>query len=193
MIVQIVQIALGIVLAVLILAFLPELIALGIAGLLVASGLVVLVGFVIWFPNAFVFGVPLVVNLFAIWNAYRNAKKHDKKDAQDLQQGQGKSETGLTWLETVSDAERKKQAFSGWLILVGLPLLLISVGLQMDWPKLVVPASLLLLPVGIYLSLYGSLRRMNRCYATRKSKVLFRTANVATSEAIKEGSQRGWT
>ena len=190
---MIIQIALGIVLAVLILVFLPELIAFGIAGLLVVTGLVVVVGFGIWFPNTFVFGVPLAVNLFAFWNAYRNAKKHDEKDAQDLQQGQGKSATGLTWLEPVSDAERKKHALSGWLILVGLPSLLILVGLQMDWPKLVVPASLLLLPVGIYFSLYGNLRRINRCYATRKSKVLFRTADVTTPEATKEGLQRGWS
>ena len=190
---MIIQIALGIVLAVLILAFLPKIIALGIAGLVVVTGLAILVGFAIWFPNTFVLGVPLAVNLFAVWNAYRNAKRDDEKDVQDLQQGQGKSATGLTWLEPVSDAERKKHAVSGWLIFAGLPLLLILVGLQMDWPKLVVPASLLLLPVGIYFSLYCNLRRINRCYATRKSKVLFRTADVTTSEAIQEGLGRGWS
>ncbi len=190
---MIIQIALGIVLAVLILAFLPKIIAFGIASLVVVTGLVVLVGFGIWFPNTFVFGVPLAVNLFAFCYAYKNAKKHDERDAQDLQQGQGKSVTGLTWLEAVSDAERKKHALSSWLILVGLPLLLILVGLKMDWPKLVVPASVLLLPVGIYCSLYGNLRRMNRCYVTRKEKVLFCTANVITAEAIKEGVQRGWS
>lgn len=105
---MIIEIALGIVLAVVIVAFLPVIIAFGIAGLVMVTGLAILVGFIMWFPNAFVFGVPLVVNLFAVWNAYRNAKKHDEKDAQVLQQGQGKSATGLTWLEPVSDAERKK-------------------------------------------------------------------------------------
>ncbi len=190
---MIIQIALGIVLAVLILAFLPQIIALGIAGIGMVTGIAVVVGFAIWFPNTFIFGMPIAVNLFAIWNAYKNAKKHDEKDTHEFNQGQGKSVTGLTWLEPIPDVDRKKHAVGGWLILAGLPVLLLLAGLLMDWPKLVVPASCILLPVGIYFSLYWNLRRMNRCHATIKGKVLFRTTDVTTPEAIQEGLQRGWS
>ena len=54
---MIIQIALGIVLAVLILKFLPQIIALGIAGLAAVAVLALVVGLVVWLPNAFAFVV----------------------------------------------------------------------------------------------------------------------------------------
>ena len=189
---MIIQIALGIVLAVLILGFLPELIALGLAGLAAVAVLVVVVGLAVWLPNTFVFGVGTAVIACAVWEAIKDAKKHNEKDAQDLQLGQGKSATGLTWIEPVLKPDRNRQASKALIFGGGFSVLCFIGAHFLGWGLLLGPG-LIVLPLAIYFSLYAKQRQTNRCYATTPKTVLFRAASVPTAEAMAEGRQRGWT
>ena len=188
---MIIQIALGIVLAVLILAFLPELVALGIAGVAAVVTLVAIVGFLVWLPKAFGFAIGTALFSYVVWIAIRHSKKHNEKDAQDLQLDQGKSATGLTWIESASNAERNKHAFQVLFFGGGFAILCFVFAHRLGWGPLW-GLGFIILPFSIYLSLYTKRRLTNRCYATTPRKVLFRTRNVPTSEALEEGRGRGW-
>lgn len=189
---MIIQIALGIVLAVLILKFLPQIIALGIAGLAAVAVLALVVGLVVWLPNAFAFVAGTAVISYTVWIAFQHSKKHNEKDAQDLQLGQGKSATGLTWIEPVSKAERNKQAYQCLFYGGGFSVLCFFGAHLLGWGPLW-GFGFIVLPLAIYLALYAKQRLTNRCYATTSKKVLLRTANVPTPEAVEDGRQRGWT
>ncbi len=189
---MIIQIALGIVLAVLILAFLPQIIALGVAALAAAVGLAVLVAVVVWLPNAFAFAFVAGVLGYAAWLAIQHSKKHNEKDAQDLQFEQGRSATGLTWLEEVPKTERNKRAIQVLVFGGGFSVLCFIGAHQLGWGPLW-GIGFIVFPFAIYLCIYNKRRVTERRYATASKKVLFRPANVPTSEAFDEGRQRGWT
>lgn len=186
---MIIQIALGIVLAVLILAFLPKIIALGLAGLAVVAVLAVVVGLVAWLPNALPFIVGAALVFYATWKAIQISKKHNEKDAQDMQQGQGKSATGLTWHEQVSEAERNKLAAKSLIFGGGFSVLCLIGGYQLGWGPLGM-LGFIALPLAIFCSVYAKQRQTKRCYVTTPGKI--RAVKVPTPEAVEEGRQRGW-
>ena len=187
----IIQIALGIVLAVLVLVSLPQIIGLGLAVLAMVAGLAVVVGLAVWLPNAFVFGVGAAVIAYSVWTAIQHAKRDNHKDAQELQLGQCKSATSLTWIESVSKADRNKQASQLIFFGGGFSMMCFIVAHLLGWSGLW-GIGFIVLPFAIYLSIYAKQRLTNRCYATTPKKVLFRVANIPTPEATKEGQKRGW-
>ena len=187
----IIQIALGIVLAVLILAFLPQVMALGIAALGAAIGLALLVAAMVWLPNTFALVFTVGVIGCAVWMAIQHSKKHNEKDAQDLQSGQDRSPTGHTYLEQVPRHERIKRTAQALFFGGGFSVLCFVGAHQLSWGPLW-GVGFIVFPIAIYLSIYHQRRLTERRYATTPKKVLSRCFNVPTSDAIEEGRQRGW-
>ena len=188
----IIQIALGIVLAVLVLVSLPQIIGLGLAVLAMVAGLAVVVGLAVWLPNAFVFVVGAAVIAYSVWTAIQHAKRDNHKDAQELQLGQCKSATSFTWIESVSKADRNKQASQIIFFCGGFSVMCFIGWHLLGWGGLI-GIGFIVLAFTIYLSLYWQQRLTKRCYATTLKKTLFFGAtNIPTPEATKEGQKRGW-